>query len=114
MSPVRMHFWQVVTRRRGGVTSPVKYFFMGAMPELISSRLLSPWGISEKLGSRRWPLDSNYSKNFSLSSFNPVHCIVFYPLFFSMGESPFSNSQLVVYCHRSFKVLSTPSTWERS
>ena len=38
-----MHFWQVVTRVLGGVTSPVKYFFMGAIPELISSRLLSPW-----------------------------------------------------------------------
>ena len=88
MSPVRMHFWQVVTRRRGGSTSPVKYFFMGAMPELMSSRLLSPWGISEKLGRRRCCLLSKYSKNFSRNSFNPVHCIVFYPLFMKLGAKP--------------------------
>jgi len=53
MSGVRMHFWQVVTRRRGGSASPVKYFFMGAMPAPMSRRLLSPWGISEKLGGRK-------------------------------------------------------------
>ena len=56
MSPVRMHFWQVVTRRRGGTSSPVNQGFMGAMPELISSKLASFWGIREKLGRRRWPL----------------------------------------------------------
>ena len=56
ISPVRMHFWQVVTRLRGGVTSPVKNFFMGAMPELMSSRDLSSCGTSGKLGSRRCPL----------------------------------------------------------
>ena len=53
-----MHFWQVVTRSLGGVDSPVKNFFMGAMPEFISRRLLSPWGIREKLGSLRCPFDS--------------------------------------------------------
>ena len=36
-----MHFWQVVTRWLGGVSRPRKYFFSGAMPELMSSRLLS-------------------------------------------------------------------------
>lgn len=75
ISGVRMHFWQVVTRVLGGVTSPVKYFFMGAIPELISSRLLSPWGTSEKLGSRRWPLLSKKDRYFSLKSFNDVHSI---------------------------------------
>ena len=35
----------MVTRLLGGVTSPVKYFFMGAMPELMSSRDLSFCGI---------------------------------------------------------------------
>ena len=72
----------------GGSDFPVKYFFIGAMPELISKRLLSPWGISEKLGSRKWPLDSKNSRYFSLSSFNPVHCIVFLTLDRVVGESP--------------------------
>src|SRR5699024_282391 len=75
MSGVRMHFWQVVTRFLGGVISPVKYFFMGAIPELISRRLLSFWGISEKLGSRKCPLLSKNSKYISRKSFNPVHSI---------------------------------------
>jgi hypothetical protein len=57
------------------VTSPVKYFFIGAMPELISSRLLSSFGISEKLGSRRCPFDSKNDRNFSRRSFSPVHSI---------------------------------------
>ncbi len=58
MSGVRMHFWHVVTRLLGGVTSPVKYFFIGAMPELMSSRLLSSFGISEKLGKAQMALCS--------------------------------------------------------
>ena len=44
ISGVRMHFWQVVTRWLGGVARPKKNFFMGAMPELMSSRLASSWG----------------------------------------------------------------------
>ena len=75
MSGVRMHFWQVVTRLRGGVTSPVKNFFIGAMPELMRRRDLSPFGTSEKLGRRKCPLLSKKLRYFSLSSFNPVHCI---------------------------------------
>ena len=39
ISGVRMHFWQVVTRCRGGSSWPRNHFFMGAMPLLISSRL---------------------------------------------------------------------------
>ena len=50
----------------GGVTSPVKYFFIGAMPELIRRRLLSSFGISGKLGRRRCPLDSKKERYFSL------------------------------------------------
>ena len=46
-----MHFWQVVTLLRGGVTSPVKNFFIGAMPEFMSSSDLSWSGTSEKLPS---------------------------------------------------------------
>ena len=38
MSPVRIHFWQVHTRFRGGSSSPLNQGFMGAMPALISSR----------------------------------------------------------------------------
>ena len=34
----------------GASTSPVKYFFMGAMPELMSSRLLSSLGNQRKAG----------------------------------------------------------------
>ena len=57
MSPVRMHFWQVVTRSLGGSSSRVNQVFMGAMPLLISKRLASlAGGIREKLGSRRCPL----------------------------------------------------------
>ena len=72
-----MHFWQVVTRFFGGVTSPVKYFFIGAIPELISSRLLSPWGISEKLPSRRCSFDSKNSRNFSLVHLVPSTASLF-------------------------------------
>jgi hypothetical protein len=44
---------------------------MGAMPELISSRDASFWGMREKLGRRRWPLDSKNFRNISRSSFTP-------------------------------------------
>ena len=71
MSPVRMHFWQVVTRCRGGSCSPVNQGFMGAMPELMSRRDASFWGIREKLGRRRWPLLSKNFRNISRSSFRP-------------------------------------------
>ena len=71
ISPVRMHFWQVQTRFRGGVWSPVNQGFMGAMPELISSSDASFLGISEKLGRRRWPFVSKKLRNISLSSFTP-------------------------------------------
>ena len=73
MSGVRMHFWQVVTRVLGGVAWPKKYFFKGAMPELMSRRLLSPWGIRLALGMRVWPLLSKKERYFSRSSFKPVH-----------------------------------------
>ena len=69
MSPVRMHFWQVVTRRRGGSSSPLNQGFMGVMPALMSRMDLSFCGISEKLGSRRWPLVSKNFRYFSRSSF---------------------------------------------
>ena len=44
---------------------------MGAMPELMSSRLASFWGIREKLGRRRCPLVSKKDRNISRSSFKP-------------------------------------------
>ena len=71
MSPVRMHFWQVHTRWLGGSCSPVNQGFMGAMPELISSRDASFWGTREKLGRRVWPLDSKKRRNISRSSLRP-------------------------------------------
>ena len=71
MSPVRMHFWQVQTRRRGGSSSPLNQGFMGVMPALMSRMDLSFCGIREKLGRRRWPLLSKKRRNISLSSLRP-------------------------------------------
>ena len=71
MSGVRMHFWHVVTRRRGGSSSPVNQVFMGLMPALISSREGSFFGIREKLGRRRCPLVSKNLRYISRSSFSP-------------------------------------------
>jgi hypothetical protein len=48
-----MHFWQVAILFLGGVCCPVKYGFKGAIPALISRRLLSFSGIKEKLGKIR-------------------------------------------------------------
>ena len=93
ISGVRIHFWQVVTRFLGGVTSPVKYFFIGAIPELISNKLLSSLGINGKLSKRRCPFDSKKERNFSLSSFNPFH---FYThptsLFFKQKKTPHARA----------------------
>jgi hypothetical protein len=66
----------------GGTSSPVKYFFMGAIPEFISSRDLSLLGISEKLGSLRCPLLSKNERYFSLNSFKDVHFILVSPQIF--------------------------------
>jgi len=71
ISPVRMHFWQVVTRWRGGSCSPVNQGFMGAMPLLMSSREASFWGMREKLGRRRCPFVSKNFRNISRSSLRP-------------------------------------------
>ncbi len=71
-----MHFWQVVTRSRGGVISLVKYFFIGAIPEFISKSELSFFGTSGKLGNRKCPLLSKNDKNFSLKSLRDVHSII--------------------------------------
>ncbi len=46
------------------------------MPELISKRLLSLWGTSEKLFIAKCPLLSKNSKNILLSSFTPYCFIV--------------------------------------
>ena len=77
MSGVRMHFWQVVTRWRGGSSWPRNHFFIGAMPELINKRLLSLLGTRGKLSKRRCPLLSKKERYFSRSSFRPVHSIGF-------------------------------------
>ena len=74
-----MHFWQVVTRFEGGVTSPVKYFFIGAMPEFISSKDLSLLGTNEKLFSRICPFDSKNERYFSRRSLSEVHSINIHP-----------------------------------
>ena len=65
--------------KEGGVTSPVKYFFIGAIPEFISKRLASFFGTRGKLPSLTQPFDSKKLKNFSLISFNPIFFIVLTP-----------------------------------
>jgi hypothetical protein len=71
----------VQTLLRGGVTSPVKYFFIGAIPEFMRRRDLSLLGIREKLGSLKCPFLSKKERNFSLKSLSEVHFIVFSPVF---------------------------------
>jgi hypothetical protein len=56
----------------------VKYFFIGAMPELMSRREGSLWGTSGKEGRRRCPLDSKKERYFSRRSFRLVHSMIFY------------------------------------
>ena len=82
-----MHFWQVVTLFLGGVTSPVKNFFIGAIPEFIRSKDLSLLGTKEKLGNLRCPFDSKKLRYFSLKSFKDVHFI---------GQIPFKNKNLKI------------------
>ena len=48
ISGVLIHFWQVVTLLLGGVSSPVKYFFRGAIPAFIRRSELSFIGTSGK------------------------------------------------------------------
>ena len=59
----------------GGISSPVKNFFIGAIPELIRRSDLSLFGMREKLGSLICPLLSKKERNFSLSSLSEVHFI---------------------------------------
>jgi hypothetical protein len=54
----------------------VKNFFIGAIPELMRSRDLSLFGISEKLGNLICPLLSKNERNFSRRSLSEVHFIV--------------------------------------
>jgi hypothetical protein len=63
MSPVRTHFWHVVTRGAGGVSRPEKYDFIGAMPEFIISKLASFFGgTSGNDSSRKCSFDSKKFK----------------------------------------------------
>jgi len=73
----------VVTLFLGGITSPVKNFFIGAIPEIIRSNDLSLFGTSENEGRRRCPLLSKNERYFSLKSFNDVHFILKIPFGFS-------------------------------
>src|SRR5699024_12221199 len=81
ISPVRIHFWHVAIRLLGGISCPVKYGFNGAIPELMSNKLLSLCGTSEKLFMARCPLLSKNSKNIFLSWFTPYGCIALILLF---------------------------------
>ena len=99
-----MHFWQVVTRRQGGSSWPRNHFFMGAMPLLISSRLLSFLGTSGKLPRRRCPLLSKKERYFSRSSFKPVHSIF----------SRFSSTVCYAFaCGRRSPKKNSPRPWSR-
>ena len=73
-----MHFWQLVARKLpfGRNFWRVKYFFSGAMPELMSKRLASSCGTSGAEGRRVCPLLTKNSRKLSRSSFSPVHFIV--------------------------------------
>ena len=62
-----MHFWHVVILLDGGVSWPLKYGFKGAMPALMSKRLLSLSGISEKLCLLKWSFDWKKLRNISLN-----------------------------------------------
>ena len=62
-----------------GKTVTMKYGFIGAMPELISSSDGSFCGMSEKLGKRRCPLVSKNFRYISRSSFKLLYCICLYP-----------------------------------
>ena len=77
ISPVRIHFWHVVTLFLGGISCPVKYGFNGAIPELINNKLLSLFGTNEKLFITRCSLLSKKFKNIFLSSFTPYCCMIF-------------------------------------
>ena len=79
ISPVLIHFWHVVTLFLGGISWPVKNGLRGAIPELISKRLLSLCGTSDADGSLKWSLDSKNERNFSLISFTP-NGFIFYIL----------------------------------
>ena len=50
MSVVRKLFWELVSRRLGGVCSPIKKGLNGTIPALVNSRVGSPAGISDALG----------------------------------------------------------------
>ena len=55
MSVVRKHFWTVVSRGWGGVSSPRKYGTSGCIPAVVSSTEASAEdGTSDAEGSRRW------------------------------------------------------------
>src|SRR4051812_9321134 len=66
MSTVRKHFWQLVSRLRGGVSSPTKYGFKGCMPAVVSRTEVSvAGGTSDPERWRRWPWDSKKPRKVS-------------------------------------------------
>src|SRR5699024_3126806 len=72
ISPVRIHFWLVAIRLAGGVSSPVKYFFIGAIPAPMSNNDLSSLGTREKLGIIKCSFSLKKSKNSFLISCKPI------------------------------------------
>ena len=58
MSVVRKDFWQLVSRRRGGVRSPIKKGLNGTIPAEVNSSVGSPAGISDADGIGRCPRSS--------------------------------------------------------
>jgi hypothetical protein len=65
----------------------VKNGFKGAIPELIRSKLLSFCGMSDELAILKCPLLSKNARNFSLISFTPINCILYFPPKFKTLEA---------------------------
>src|SRR3954469_5396337 len=62
MSPVRMHFWQVVARLKLGSPRPMNSRLNWFMPAGVNSTVGSPRGTSRSLGLRTQPLDAKKSR----------------------------------------------------
>ena len=66
MSVVRKHFWQVVSRLRGGRSWPRKYGLSGCMPAVVSRTDGSyVAGTSDADARRRWPRCSKKERKVS-------------------------------------------------
>jgi hypothetical protein len=56
ISVVRKHFWAEVSSDAGGVSLPRKYGIICCIPAVVSKTVGSLRGMSDELGTLRWPL----------------------------------------------------------